>query len=181
MGKGDQDLVQAVLDGRIEAYADLYDHHAPLIRAICHDWTQSLADAQDLAQEVFLRAYRKLHELRDPQRFGAWLVGIARRVCKEWRRSRARDRHRYVGLEPDRRCQPDCPPPGDESLLRLQDAIARLPEKERLAIHLAYLKEQPAEEARHVLGLSRSGFYRVLQRARKRLESALRERQESER
>ena len=71
------DLVGAVLAGDRAAFDGLYDRHAPLIRAICFDSTQSLVDAQDLAQEAFLRAYRKLHELRDPERFRSWLIRIA--------------------------------------------------------------------------------------------------------
>ena len=47
--------------------------------------------ADDLTQEVFLRAYRTLGELRDPHRSGAWLTGIARQVCREWRRGRLRE------------------------------------------------------------------------------------------
>ena len=181
MGRGDEDLVRAVLGGDIEAYSGLYDRHAALIRAICHGWTGSLSESQDLTQEVFLRAYRKLHGLRDPQRFGSWLVSIARRVCREWRRSRARDRHRYQGLGPDEPGELDGAVARDETLTRLQGAIASLPERERAAVHLAYLRGQPAEKARHTLGLSRSGYYRVLQRARKRLESAMRGHQEIDR
>ena len=48
-----------------------------------------------------------------------------------------------------------------------------LPEKERLALHAFYLQEQSAEDARRTVGLSRSGFYRALERARKQLTTLL--------
>jgi DNA-directed RNA polymerase specialized sigma subunit len=51
--------------------------------------------------------------------------------------------------------------------------ITTLPEKERLALHTFYLQGSSADNVRRIVGLSRSGFYRVLERARKRLEQLL--------
>jgi DNA-directed RNA polymerase specialized sigma subunit len=51
--------------------------------------------------------------------------------------------------------------------------ITTLPEKERLALHTFYLQGNSADNAHRIMGLSRSGFYRVLERARKRLEQLL--------
>ena len=166
-------LVGAVLSGQDSAFADLYDRYARLVRAICHDATGNLTDAKDLCQEVFLRAYRKLADLREPEKFPAWLVSIARRVCQEWRRRRARDRHEYVGRDVESWSTGAAPDYDDEDLSRLRDAITDLPDTERLAVHLYYLQEHAAEHARMVLDLSRSGFYRVLDRARRRLRQAL--------
>ncbi len=164
----DAELVQAVLAGNKAAYAELYNRYARLVRAICFDTTCDLGRAQDLSQEVFLRAYRRLGGLRNPERVSRWLVGITRRVCKEWRRERLRDRHRYVGLNVNH--QADTQRVCDDSCLEaIREAMLSLPEKERLALHAFYLKGQSADESRRWLGLSRSGLYRVLQRARKRL------------
>jgi RNA polymerase sigma-70 factor (ECF subfamily) len=71
-------LVRAVLAGEKAAYKTLYDRYAPLVRAVCYDAIGNLTEAQDLAQDVFVRAYEKLGQLRDPARFGKWLLGIAR-------------------------------------------------------------------------------------------------------
>ena len=64
--------------------------------------------------------------------------------------------------------------PGDdaahaESLARLDRALDRLPEDERLAIHLYYLEPDPVAAARSALGLGRSAFYKLLAQARERL------------
>jgi RNA polymerase sigma-70 factor (ECF subfamily) len=107
--------------------------------------------------------------LRNPDYFGGWLVGIARRVCKEWRRRQANNPHRYVGPQVDELAQSIATGNGNETLDHLGRAIAQLPEKERMAVHVFYLQQHPVEQARTLLGLSRSGFYRVLERARKRL------------
>ena len=85
----DKILVQSVFNGENGAYEKLYDRYALLVRAICYDVTGNLADAQDLAQDVFLRAYENLSSLRKQERFGKWLVGIARLRCREWKRPKA--------------------------------------------------------------------------------------------
>ena len=167
----DKTLIEAVFAGDKAAYEKLYDRYAPLVRAVCYDMTGNLADAQDLAQDVFMRAYEKLSHLREPGLFGKWLVGIARLRCKEWRRQKLRSQNRNVGLNDAQAVASD--PPDDSRIELLQKMITKLPEKERLALHTFYLQGNSADNARRIMGLSRSGFYRVLERARKRLERLL--------
>lgn len=164
----EEELVRAIKAGDKTAYGEIYDRFAPLVRAICHDWTHNLADAQDLAQDVFLRAYLKLGELRKPKDFGPWVVGITRRRCSEWRRQKLREQRKHAargverGIGEGANRQEE-----DGQLLRL---VASLDPNERLALHTFYLQGKSAEDARRIMGLSRSGFYRVLEKARKRLE-----------
>jgi RNA polymerase sigma-70 factor (ECF subfamily) len=164
-------LIQAVFAGEKAAYEKLYDRYAPLIRAICYDTTRNLADAQDLAQDVFMRAYEKLEHLRGPDRFGKWLVGIARLRCREWRRQRLRSQNKNIALNNAQAVVPD--PTDDSRIELLRKMITTLPPKERLALHTFYLQGKSADNARRIMGLSRSGFYRVLERARKRLEQLM--------
>ncbi|HCO95442.1 MAG TPA: hypothetical protein DIU00_16080 [Phycisphaerales bacterium] len=167
----DKMLVRAVLAGDKAAYEKLYDRYAPLIRAVCYDTTGNLADAQDLAQDVFMRAYDKLETLRDPDRFGKWLVGIARRRCQEWLRRNLHLRDKHVELSEAQTAIPD--PPEDNRIELLRKMITTLPGKERLALHTFYLQGNSADNARKIMGLSRSGYYRVLERARKSLKQLM--------
>ena len=96
----DASLVKQTVAGDTSAFGQLYDRYARVIRAICFDETREIHAAQELAQEVFLRAFARLAKLRIAERFGPWLVSIARNVCREWRRGRRRDRHRYMGTPP---------------------------------------------------------------------------------
>ena len=173
----DKMLVRAVLAGDKAAYEKLYDRYAPLIRAVCYDTTGNLADAQDLAQDVFMRAYEKLDRLRDPDRFGKWLVGIARMRCREWLRRNLQLRDKRVELSEVQIAVPD--PPDDDRIEMLRKMIATLPDKERLALHTFYLQGRSADNARRIMGLSRSGYYRVLGRARKRLKQLMPEEREA--
>lgn len=172
----DKTLIRAVFAGEEAAYEKLYDRYAPLVRAICYDTTGNLTDAQDLAQDVFMRAYEKLDRLRNPDSFGNWLVGIARLRCLEWRRRRSQHRDKNVGLNNTQAVVAD--PLDDSRIELLRKMITTLPEKERLALHSFYLQGRSADDARRTMGMSRSGFYRVLERARKRLEQLLLAKQE---
>lgn len=179
MPASDGTLVLGVRSGDRAAFAELYDRRARLVRAICYDETRHLQTAADLTQEVFFRAYKNLGRLHDPDRFTVWLVGIARHVCREWRRKKGRERRSLAKLTEQQQKEPAATPP-EQRLVDLRDQIAGLlspgtrssvglSEKERLALHAFYLQERDVEEARKVLGLSRSGFYRAVASACERL------------
>jgi RNA polymerase sigma-70 factor (ECF subfamily) len=181
----DGTLVLGVRNGDRSAFAELYDRRARLIRAICHDQTRHLPSAADLTQEVFLRAYKNLGRLHDPDRFATWLISIARQVCREWRRKRGRERRGLAGLADQRRSAARPSDPPEQRLVELRDQIAgwlhheqksapSLTNQERLALHAYYLQDRNVEEARAILGLSRSGFYRVLSSAVERLRQQIR-------
>jgi len=169
--KNDAELVQAAAKGDKNAYGMLYDRYAPLIRAICYDHTRHLADAQDLAQDVFLRAYERLGGLRQAERFGPWIVAMARLRCREWRRQRSRERQRHVRSHTFEAVAEG--PPDVVELETVRRKIAQLPERERLALHVFYLQGNSTPDSCRLVGLSRSGFYRALDRARKQLRTLL--------
>lgn len=165
----DGELVASTLAGDDLAFGRLYDRYAGVVRGIAFEATGNIVDSQDLAQEVFLRAFRKLPTLRDPDRFGPWVVTIVRRTASQWRRARGRDRHAFVG---------DAASDVEELHSRpifsdLRAAILELTDDERVAIHLFYFEEQPANQAHSILGVSLSGFYRVLDRAREKIREKL--------
>ena len=164
--ESDQLLVERVLSGDRIAFRCLYDRYAALVRRICYDGTGSLADAQDLTQEVFVRVYKKLGSLKELDKFGPWLAGIARRIVIDWQRRKGRDKHDFVEHVPE---DISTAKANDDDTELLRQTICELPEKERMALHLFYLQEESVESAREVLGLSRSGFYRMLDRARTKL------------
>lgn len=184
MPASDGTLVLGVRNGDRSAFAELYDRRARLVRAVCYDETRDLQTAADLTQEAFLRAYKNLGRLHDPDRFAAWLVGISRQVCREWRRKRRREQRGLAGLVEQQEATRKWAEPPEQRLVELRDQIASvmsrdrksgvgLTDKERLALHVYYLQERNVEEARSVLGLSRSGFYRVLSSACERLRRVL--------
>ena len=172
MEKSDKQLVQETLNGNTESYGMLYDKYARLVRAMCYDITQDLSAAQDMAQEVFLRAYNLLGKLDDQDKFGPWLTSITKNIGREFRRGKFRDRHVYVGDDMPEQAIVD---QKDQDLVseELDQALQKLPEKERLALHTYYLQGQDVKQSCEILGVSRSALFRLLEKARKNLERYL--------
>lgn len=173
----DKELVERTIAGDKSAFECLYDKYAPLIRAVCFDTTRELSTAQDLAQEVFLRAYTKLTTLDCPSKFGSWITGIAKLAGKEWLRKKGRDRHEFDDKLTLTLAIPESDE--DERLTLLREAMADLEEQERLALHAFYLQGKSAEAARMLLEMSLSGFYKLLDRARHKLERGITHRREA--
>ncbi len=170
--RNDAELVAKTLSGNREAFGQLYDRYARMVRVVVAGVSGDWPGVEDMVQESFLRAYRKLPVLGEPQRFGPWIVGIARHVGRERRRSLRRDRHEF--REPQK-WEIESPADGrtemhdrDEFDLVMR-RLAALEERERLAIHAFFFEQREAREIAEMLGLSRSGFYALVQRAIARL------------
>jgi RNA polymerase sigma-70 factor (ECF subfamily) len=115
------------------------------------------ADAEDVAQEALLRAYRRFDRLRDPLRFRGWLVRIVFRLALDRARSaKRRELRETEWAQPARRAVP----PNAEELAassefqaHLERALEALPEKLRLVLLLAAMEEHTLEEVAGMLGL----------------------------
>jgi RNA polymerase sigma-70 factor (ECF subfamily) len=167
----DADLARRAAVGDREAAGEIYDRYAPLVRALLLDATGSLPEANELVQEVFLRALSRLGQLRRPDRLCAWLIGIARSQGIEYRRQAGRRRRRFLPLVDEAVSAVE--QGTNETIELVRAAVRELPERERLAIHIRYLCDEPAAAAHRAIGLSPSGFYKLLERARRRLRARL--------
>jgi len=75
------DLVRIAQDGDREAFGELVVRYERAVYLVGLRRLHDHAEAQELTQEVFLQALQRLHQLRDPQRFGGWLRSIANRMA----------------------------------------------------------------------------------------------------
>lgn len=186
-----RDLASAIA-GDQDAFARIYDRHAAVVLSLCRQKSASIGDvasADDACQETFLRAFRLLPRING-QITGSgglrpWLYAIARRVCSEAKRSLNRRRiHEGKAMTlaiADASAQSDAArlhverdASQREQLDRLSAAIALLNDDERLALHLYYLEQDRVCAAGDALRLSRSGYYKLLARAREKLAVAMR-------
>jgi RNA polymerase sigma-70 factor (ECF subfamily) len=177
--------LNAARAGDQAAFARLYDRHAGVVLSLCR--RRRPDGAEDALQETFLRAFRMLDQVESADGLRRWLYAIARRVCSELSRSARRRTHHEAAAMTQLRAatiasgngHPAGSVPASvthtEELERLGAALDELPDEERLAIHLFYLESDPAAAASAALGLSRSGFYKLLSRARQRLADRMRE------
>ena len=89
-------LVKRTLEGQLDAFEELVSRYQKAIFNIAYYKSQNVFDAEDLAQDVFLAAYRALATLKEPENFGGWLIGIAHNRCHKWFR---RERTKIVKLK----------------------------------------------------------------------------------
>jgi RNA polymerase sigma-70 factor (ECF subfamily) len=129
----------------------------PLAYRVARGVLRNDADAEDVAQEALLRAYRRFDRLRDPLRFRGWLVRIVFRLALDRARSaKRRELRETEWAQPARRAVP----PNAEELAassefqaHLERALEALPEKLRLVLLLAAMEEHTLEEVAGMLGL----------------------------
>src|SRR6266853_4538917 len=150
----------------------------PLAYRVARGVLRNTADAEDVAQEALLRAYRRFDRLRDRNRFRAWIVRIAFRLALDRLRSRKRRELRDTLWS-----QPEHQPPAataedlaasNEFEARLENALSELPEKLRLVLLLAVMEGHTIDEIGVMLGISTGTVKSRIFYARKQLAEKLR-------
>ena len=138
-------------------FAGLIEQHLRRVFAVLYRTVGNSADAQDLAQEVFLKAFQRRHQLRDPDRVLPWLLRIAANAAIDFQRARAAQRQDAW----DDTLEPQSPEISAESRLvqqerqkRLHRALRLLSPKERAAIVLRDLEGLSGAEVAGALGCS---------------------------
>lgn len=133
--------------------------------ALCR--LQNAADAEDVYQDVFLRLLEQRAGGWDGERTKAWLIRAALNRCADL--GRLRQRRGTLSLEE----VPDMARPVDEAAAELWDAVARLPEKLRTAVHLFYGEGYESGEIGALLGIPAATVRSRLRRARTELRDLL--------
>jgi RNA polymerase sigma-70 factor (ECF subfamily) len=155
MADADSDLVLRSQQGDPAAFEKLVRQHQRMIHALTFRMTGSLADAEDLAQETFLRAYEQIGSFRGTAKFSTWLYRIAVNTCLNWRQSEARrfQLHSRAADELSARQASGEKSAGDAAS-EVQSALLKLPAKQRAAIVLTIYDGLNHAEAAQALGCS---------------------------
>ncbi|GAA4694006.1 sigma-70 family RNA polymerase sigma factor [Pseudonocardia yuanmonensis] len=173
----DDELARRLRDGDPRALRLAYDRHARVVHTVALRLLRSHHDAEDVTQQVFVRAWRGRATL-DPDRggLGAWLIGITRRQIADRLAARARDRAATDGAL---RLGP--PPPLERSPDEIVDAVLvadeldRLPEQQRRVIRLAFYDDLTQQQISTLTGLPlgtvKSHLRRGVDRLRRRWEA----------
>jgi RNA polymerase sigma-70 factor (ECF subfamily) len=178
----DRDLVERAAAGSREAFDELVRRHQVAIVSLARALTGGQADAEDIAQEVFLRAWRSLKGFRGDSAFRTWLHKVALNVIHTHRGrvGRARRLFPFLRLEsPGDDPIETAPDPGDiESSMVLRDAIdkalASLPDELRVAVTLRDIQGLDYREIASILDLPIGTVESRIFRGRQRLKPMLR-------
>lgn len=169
--------VAAVVDGDSREFTKLFERHVGTVRGVIAKNVRDPDDMADCVQEVFARAFEDLHKLREPARFRAWLLSIARHVSVDRRRRRVNDTGHSSDQESDE-LPTAMPSPGSQFELAelgrtVRGSLAALSPRDATAVAMAtYLDFGPAEIAA-ALGVSNGNAKVIVHRARRRLRDAL--------
>lgn len=172
---GDAELVERTLTGSTQAFALLVTRHEPLVRGLARRFARGEAEAQDVVQDVFLRAFDQLATLREPARLRPWLARLAvqrgltlgrRRRVETAALPRLAREEAVLGVANDAAI-------ASEERARLLAALDELPAETRAVIVLRYLEGLDAPRIADELGLSPDAVRQRLSRALRLLRERL--------
>lgn len=170
----DTALVEACLAGDREAFDVLVRRHQRNVYQLCYRFAGNHEDASDLAQDVFIRAYRGLRSFRGTSAFSTWLYRVGVNVCLN--RVGARPPRHFVTLDAVERVgagseRVDSMILKGERAAAVRAAIARLPRKQRAALILRVYHELTHDQIAGILGSSvgavKANFFHALANLRK--------------
>lgn len=163
--------------GDADAFARLVEHYQTPVYNLCHRMLGDAGEAEDAAQEAFLRAYKNILRFDDTRPFATWLLSIAAHYCIDQLRKR---RMTVISVEelppqvelPDPAPNPESVVSGREQQSRVQALLDHLSEVDRAAVVMYYWYEYSYEEIASALDLTVSAVKSRLHRARRTLAGA---------
>ncbi len=157
----DAQLVARSLKQDHEAFGQLIDRHASAIVNLAYRMVGNRAEAEDLAQEAFLTAFKALPMFRADSKFSTWLYRIAANKCKDWLRSKRPGQGPYdvdadevLDLYVAEERTPEQLLSQQQVGQELEQAIQRLPPLYREAFVLKHVEGLSYEEMEEILGVS---------------------------
>ena len=181
----DVQLIRKTLLGDDAAFGILVEKYQKSVHTLVWRKISDYHYAEDIMQDAFLQAYKKLSTLKDPNQFAGWLYVIANRLCIDWMRKQKWMREQKFGMQSL----------ADTSAEEIEKSsytyhvseqsrtertehchalvkklLEKLPESERTVVMLYYLDEMPTKEISKFLGVSVNTIVSRLHRARKRLQ-----------
>lgn len=167
----DAELVLAARRGDKKAFVEIVARHQAMVCGLALGILGDFAASEDAGQETFLTAWRRIHELREPERLKAWLGQIARNAALgHRRRTKGHEPLQDVELHlPDASPTPDERAASEEEASFVRESLAKLPEGYRLPLILFYREGQSVRAVAESLGLTEDAVKQRLARGREML------------
>ena len=178
MKNEDAELIQRTLAGDNDAFAELVKKYQKQVHTLAWRKIGDFHTAEDITQDTFLRAFQKLHTLKEPHRFAGWLYVIANRRCLAWFRKKrlwhqtlenigtpVTDKDAYSRHVVEEKAKTV----DKEQKEVVKQLLETLEESDRTIITLHYFGEMTCEQMSEFLGVSANTIKSRLRRARNRL------------
>lgn len=164
--QSDEELVRACLAGHRHAFEHLVRRHQDSVFGLAVSMTRNHADAADMAQEAFVRAYTKLDQFNPEYSFRSWLLRICANQTKNLFRKRMNRQRIEDGYQTEEAVRETSAEPDYQEL---EAALARLPSKLSAPLRLRYMEGMGYEDVARVLGIGVSAAKMRVLRARNQL------------
>jgi RNA polymerase sigma-70 factor (ECF subfamily) len=172
--QGDEELLALVGAGDRKAYNILVERHGRRVLLMARRVTGNLADAEDVAQEAFLRVWQHAADWRDKgAKFTTWLYRVVMNLCLDRRRRAPMAPLEAAGDPADERPTAEASVAARERERAVADALATLPDRQRAALVLSYYEGLSNAAAAEVLATSTAALESLLVRARRSLRAEL--------
>ena len=173
MKKEEAHIIKEILNGKTEQYEYFLDRYGQQVFVLVDRIVSCQEDAEELTQDVFLKAFQQLSSFKAESSFSTWIYRIATNLAISAVRKKRNDVLRlddsvFANLsetQVDEALEDD----SEEQMERLQQAMNQLEADERALITLYYLEEKPLAEVAFILGMTEGNAKVKLHRIRKKL------------
>jgi RNA polymerase sigma-70 factor (ECF subfamily) len=169
----DRDLIVRARRGENDAFGELVTRYQTGVFNVCYRLLHELGEAEDLAQETFMRAYDRLHTFDLEREFGPWIRRIAANLCLNYLEARKVAAPLDEERDADESQRPEAMTEVRERGAQIRDALASLPPQYRVVVELRHYQELSYDEIANELNIPLSDVKSHLFRARKLLAEKL--------
>ena len=173
MKKEEAHIIKEILNGKTEQYEYFLDRYGQQVFVLVDRIVSCQEDAEELTQDVFLKAFQQLSSFKAESSFSTWIYRIATNLAISAVRKKRNDVLRlddsvFANLS-DTQVDEALEDDSEEQMERLQQAMNQLEADERALITLYYLEEKPLAEVAFILGMTEGNAKVKLHRIRKKL------------
>lgn len=171
----DAGLLEAAAAGSHAAFGEIVSRHFQPVYRLVWRMTNGAADAEDVAQDAFVKLWKNPSQLRDGVALRGWLMRVASNAVIDGSRKPRSGALEDVPELPDPQARPDAPLDRAQAATLVDAMIARLPDRQRQALSLVYFEGLSNIDAAAVMEVSVDALESLLSRARRSLKEGLSE------
>lgn len=176
--QNDQIFITKTLEGEVNAFAVLVDRYKRMVYTLSLRMMKSTEDAEEIAQDVFLKAFQKLDTYKGTSKFSTWLYSITYHRCLDaLSRNQKQPTHHATEILEEITGEKTASIleviEADELREQLEYCIQQLREEDAFLVTLYYLEEQKLEEIAEITGMTKNNVKVKLFRSRKKLYSIM--------
>jgi len=170
----DRELIVRAQDGDESAQEAIVKSFSPMVFRLISRFFRSREDVEDLAQDVFLKLFARIDQVRPDENFSGWLARVTVNTCYDELRKTRRRKSAMETYGPQPFHEPSVAPPEPDSHGKARVALQSLDPKLRIPLILKEVEEMSVEEIARTMGLTQTNVKVRLFRARKKLANILR-------